>query len=61
MLPMVAVGTGSVALLYRLVKRDFGVVAGTIAALTPPPDSPLPAARPFPCPGFRPSGPLKPR
>ncbi|MFF4252570.1 ArnT family glycosyltransferase [Streptomyces sp. NPDC001663] len=34
MLPMVAVGTGSVALLYRLVKRDFGVVAGTIAALT---------------------------
>ncbi|GAA3785853.1 hypothetical protein GCM10022403_020810 [Streptomyces coacervatus] len=34
MMPMVAVGTGSVALLYRLVKRDFGVVAGTIAALT---------------------------
>ncbi len=34
MLPMVAVGTGSVALLYRLVKRDFGVVAGAIAALT---------------------------
>jgi len=34
MLPTVAVGTGSVALLYRLVKRDFGVVAGTIAALT---------------------------
>ncbi|WP_344401915.1 ArnT family glycosyltransferase [Streptomyces longisporus] len=34
MLPMVAVATGSVALLYRLVKRDFGVVAGTIAALT---------------------------
>ncbi|MCH5672342.1 ArnT family glycosyltransferase [Streptomyces gilvus] len=34
MLPMVAVGTGSVALLYRMVKRDFGVVAGTIAALT---------------------------
>ncbi|MEU6197615.1 glycosyltransferase family 39 protein [Streptomyces sp. NPDC047061] len=33
MLPMVAVGVGSVALLYRLVKRDFGVVAGTIAAL----------------------------
>ncbi|MDF3147260.1 glycosyltransferase family 39 protein, partial [Streptomyces sp. T21Q-yed] len=33
MLPMVAVGTGSVALLYRMVKRDFGVVAGTIAAL----------------------------
>ncbi|WP_406441856.1 glycosyltransferase family 39 protein [Streptomyces sp. NBC_00631] len=32
-LPMVAVGVGSVALLYRLVKRDFGVVAGTIAAL----------------------------
>ncbi|MFF7985036.1 ArnT family glycosyltransferase [Streptomyces sp. NPDC007901] len=33
MLPMVAVGVGSVGLLYRLVKRDFGVVAGTIAAL----------------------------
>ncbi|WP_089104683.1 ArnT family glycosyltransferase [Streptomyces hyaluromycini] len=33
MLPMVTVGVGSVALLYRLVKRDFGVVAGTIAAL----------------------------
>ncbi|MFF4115960.1 ArnT family glycosyltransferase [Streptomyces sp. NPDC001714] len=33
MLPMVAVGVGSVALLYRLVKRDFGVVAATIAAL----------------------------
>ncbi|WP_405765997.1 glycosyltransferase family 39 protein [Streptomyces sp. NBC_00080] len=33
MLPMVAVGTGSVALLYRLVKRDFGAVAGTISAL----------------------------
>lgn len=33
MLPMVAVGTGSVALLYRMVKRDFGAVAGTIAAL----------------------------
>ncbi|MEU9451377.1 glycosyltransferase family 39 protein [Streptomyces sp. NPDC048277] len=33
MLPMVAVGTGSVALLHRMVKRDFGVVAGTIAAL----------------------------
>ncbi|MET8169165.1 glycosyltransferase family 39 protein [Streptomyces sp. NPDC005329] len=32
-LPMVAVGTGSVALLYRLVKRDFGAVAGTISAL----------------------------
>ncbi|MFJ6738293.1 ArnT family glycosyltransferase [Streptomyces sp. NPDC091279] len=32
-LPMVAVGTGSVALLYRMVKRDFGAVAGTIAAL----------------------------
>ncbi|MEU2617061.1 glycosyltransferase family 39 protein [Streptomyces sp. NPDC007157] len=32
-LPMVAVGVGSVALLYRLVKRDFGVVAATIAAL----------------------------
>ncbi|MEU1339913.1 glycosyltransferase family 39 protein [Streptomyces sp. NPDC005827] len=33
MLPMAAVGVGSVGLLYRLVKRDFGVVAGTIAAL----------------------------
>ncbi|MFF4349670.1 ArnT family glycosyltransferase [Streptomyces sp. NPDC001530] len=33
MLPMVAVGTGSVALLHRLVKRDFGPVAATIAAL----------------------------
>ncbi|WP_371579377.1 ArnT family glycosyltransferase [Streptomyces sp. NBC_01314] len=33
MLPMVAVGVGSVALLYRMVKRDFGAVAGTIAAL----------------------------
>ncbi|MEV1065296.1 glycosyltransferase family 39 protein [Streptomyces sp. NPDC050263] len=33
MLPMVAVGTGSVALLYRLVKRDFGAAAGTISAL----------------------------
>ncbi|MFJ8535990.1 ArnT family glycosyltransferase [Streptomyces sp. NPDC093591] len=33
MLPMVAVGVGSVALLYRTVKRDFGVVAATIAAL----------------------------
>ncbi|MGY4982195.1 ArnT family glycosyltransferase [Streptomyces sp. 900105755] len=33
LLPMVAVGVGSVALLYRLVKRDFGVVAATIAAL----------------------------
>ncbi|MFD9318376.1 ArnT family glycosyltransferase [Streptomyces sp. NPDC060053] len=32
-LPMVAVGTGSVALLYRLVKRDFGAVAATISAL----------------------------
>jgi 4-amino-4-deoxy-L-arabinose transferase-like glycosyltransferase len=32
-LPMVAVGVGSVALLYRMVKRDFGPVAGTIAAL----------------------------
>ena len=32
MLPMVAVGVGSVALLYRMVKRDFGVVAATIAA-----------------------------
>ncbi|ELP67483.1 ArnT family glycosyltransferase [Streptomyces turgidiscabies] len=33
MLPMVAVGTGSVALLHRMVKRDFGPVAATIAAL----------------------------
>ncbi|MFF4661018.1 ArnT family glycosyltransferase [Streptomyces sp. NPDC001381] len=33
LLPMVAVGVGSVALLYRLVKRDFGAVAATIAAL----------------------------
>ena len=33
MLPMVAVGTGSVALLHRMVKRDFGAVAATIAAL----------------------------
>ncbi|MGW1714763.1 ArnT family glycosyltransferase [Streptomyces sp. NPDC002156] len=33
MLPMVAVGTGSVALLFRMVKRDFGPVAATIAAL----------------------------
>ncbi|MGW0335984.1 ArnT family glycosyltransferase [Streptomyces sp. NPDC003011] len=32
-LPMVAVGVGSVALLHRMVKRDFGPVAGTIAAL----------------------------
>ncbi|KOG30476.1 ArnT family glycosyltransferase [Streptomyces resistomycificus] len=32
-LPMVAVGAGSVALLYRMVKRDFGPVAGTVAAL----------------------------
>ncbi|MGY5118398.1 ArnT family glycosyltransferase [Streptomyces sp. 900105755] len=32
-LPMAAVGVGSVALLYRLVKRDFGVGAATIAAL----------------------------
>ncbi|MFJ3417885.1 ArnT family glycosyltransferase [Streptomyces sp. NPDC086082] len=33
MLPMVAAGTGSVALLYRQVKRDFGAVAGTVSAL----------------------------
>ena len=33
MLPMVAVGTGSVALLHRMVKRDFGPAAATIAAL----------------------------
>ncbi|MFI6039010.1 ArnT family glycosyltransferase [Streptomyces sp. NPDC051315] len=32
-LPMVGAGVGSVALLYRMVKRDFGAVAGTIAAL----------------------------
>ncbi|WP_416967722.1 ArnT family glycosyltransferase [Streptomyces sp. 4F14] len=32
-LPMAGLGVGSVALLYRLVKRDFGPVAGTIAAL----------------------------
>lgn len=32
-LPMVTVGVGSVALLYRLVKRDFGPVAATITAL----------------------------
>ncbi|WP_428935615.1 ArnT family glycosyltransferase [Streptomyces sp. ACT015] len=32
-LPMVAVGTGSVALLHRMVKRDFGAVAATVAAL----------------------------
>ncbi|MFF3576243.1 ArnT family glycosyltransferase [Streptomyces mirabilis] len=32
-LPMVAVGTGSVALLHRMVKRDFGPVAATVAAL----------------------------
>ncbi|MFI5962253.1 ArnT family glycosyltransferase [Streptomyces asoensis] len=32
-LPMTAAGTGSVALLYRLVKRDFGAVAGTVSAL----------------------------
>ncbi|WP_216591563.1 ArnT family glycosyltransferase [Streptomyces brasiliscabiei] len=33
LLPMVAVGVGSVAVLYRMVKRDFGAVAGTVAAL----------------------------
>ncbi|WP_416958994.1 ArnT family glycosyltransferase [Streptomyces sp. Agncl-13] len=33
MLPMVAAGTGSVAILYRQVKRDFGAVAGTISAV----------------------------
>lgn len=32
-LPVVAAGVGSVALLYRMVKRDFGAAAGTIAAL----------------------------
>ncbi|MCQ9184541.1 glycosyltransferase family 39 protein [Streptomyces sp. IBSBF 2953] len=33
-LPMIVAGTGSVALLYRLIKRDFGAVAATISALT---------------------------
>ncbi|KRD22816.1 glycosyltransferase family 39 protein [Streptomyces sp. Root264] len=33
MLPMVAMGTGSVALVHRLVKRDFGPVAATLSAL----------------------------
>ncbi|WP_030622156.1 ArnT family glycosyltransferase, partial [Streptomyces fulvoviolaceus] len=33
MLPMVALGTGSVALLHRMIKRDFGAMAATIAAL----------------------------
>lgn len=33
LLPMAALGTGSVALLYRLVKRDFGAVAATVSAL----------------------------
>jgi 4-amino-4-deoxy-L-arabinose transferase-like glycosyltransferase len=33
LLPMVAAGTGSVALLHRLVKRDFGPVASALAAL----------------------------
>ncbi|MFG2777120.1 ArnT family glycosyltransferase [Streptomyces prunicolor] len=33
MLPMIAAGTGSVAILYRQVKRDFGAVAGTISAI----------------------------
>ncbi|MBK3569392.1 glycosyltransferase family 39 protein [Streptomyces sp. MBT62] len=33
MLPMVAAGTGSVAILYRSIKRDFGAVAGTISAV----------------------------
>ncbi|MFF3942187.1 ArnT family glycosyltransferase [Streptomyces phaeofaciens] len=33
MLPMIAAGTGSVALLHRLVKRDFGAVAATVSAL----------------------------
>lgn len=32
-LPMVAAGVGSVALLYRMVRKDFGHVAATIAAL----------------------------
>ncbi|MFF3499770.1 ArnT family glycosyltransferase [Streptomyces sp. NPDC003247] len=32
-LPMVAAGVGSVALLHRMVKRDFGPVAATVAAL----------------------------
>ncbi|WP_109001161.1 ArnT family glycosyltransferase [Streptomyces rishiriensis] len=33
MLPMIAAGTGSVALLYRLIKGDFGAVAATLSAL----------------------------
>ncbi|OXY88159.1 ArnT family glycosyltransferase [Streptomyces diastatochromogenes] len=32
-LPMAAAGVGSVALLHRMVKRDFGPVAATVAAL----------------------------
>ncbi|MET8975024.1 glycosyltransferase family 39 protein [Streptomyces sp. NPDC004539] len=32
-LPMVGLGVGSVALLHRMVKRDFGPVAGIVAAL----------------------------
>ncbi|KPI19767.1 hypothetical protein OK074_7766 [Actinobacteria bacterium OK074] len=32
-LPMVAAGVGSVALLHRMVKRDFGPVAATVSAL----------------------------
>jgi 4-amino-4-deoxy-L-arabinose transferase-like glycosyltransferase len=32
-LPVAAVGVGSVALLHRMVKRDFGPVAATVAAL----------------------------
>ncbi|MDX3803798.1 ArnT family glycosyltransferase, partial [Streptomyces sp. AK04-3B] len=31
--PMIAMGTGSVALVHRLVKRDFGPVAATLSAL----------------------------
>lgn len=33
MLPMIAAGVGSVALLYRMVRKPFGHVAATIAAL----------------------------
>jgi 4-amino-4-deoxy-L-arabinose transferase-like glycosyltransferase len=33
MLPIIALGVGSIALLHRLVKRDFGSVAATVAAL----------------------------
>ncbi|MGW7170542.1 ArnT family glycosyltransferase [Streptomyces sp. NPDC054884] len=33
LLPMIALGTGSVALVHRLVKRDFGPAAATLSAL----------------------------